>query len=122
MIGLTVTVVADDRPGLLATISAALVMSGLDVIEAEAYTLDAQFGCGAPALDKVRAIYEVGGKGHSCGIYSFDDDHIDRLAQVAPVSRIMVRQPNVQGNAGSTQALTRFMRLLEASMSTDPTE
>ena len=31
-------VVADDRPGLLATISAALVMCGLDVIEAEAYT------------------------------------------------------------------------------------
>jgi [protein-PII] uridylyltransferase len=31
-------VVADDRPGLLATISAALVLSRLDVIEAEAYT------------------------------------------------------------------------------------
>ena len=30
--------VADDRPGLLATISAALVLCGLDVIEAEAYT------------------------------------------------------------------------------------
>lgn len=30
-------VVADDRPGLLATISAALYMCGLDVIEAEAY-------------------------------------------------------------------------------------
>ena len=30
------------------------------------------------ALEKVAAIYEVGGKGHSCGIYSFDDDHIDR--------------------------------------------
>ncbi len=32
------------------------------------------------ALEMVGAIYEVGGKGHSCGIYSFDDDHIDRLA------------------------------------------
>jgi len=31
-------VVADDRPGLLATISAALVICGLDVLEAEAYT------------------------------------------------------------------------------------
>ena len=31
------------------------------------------------------AIYEVGGKGHSCGIYSFDDDHIHRLALAAPV-------------------------------------
>ena len=53
------------------------------------------------ALEKVRAIYEVGGKGHSCGIYSFDDDHIDRLAQVAPVSRIMVRQPQSKANAGA---------------------
>ena len=40
------------------------------------------------ALDMVRAIYEVGGKGHSCGIYSFDDDHIHRLAMMAPVSRL----------------------------------
>lgn len=36
--GSAVCVVADDRPGLLATISAALVLCGLDVIEAEAYT------------------------------------------------------------------------------------
>jgi [protein-PII] uridylyltransferase len=36
--GAAICVVADDRPGLLATISAALVMCGLDVIEAEAYT------------------------------------------------------------------------------------
>jgi len=55
----------------------------------------------AEALDKVRAIYEVGGKGHSCGIYSFDDDHIDQLAQMAPVSRIMVRQPQSKANAGA---------------------
>ena len=53
------------------------------------------------ALEKVSAIYEVGGKGHSCGIYSFDDDHIDRLARLAPVSRIMVRQPQSKANAGS---------------------
>ena len=48
-----------------------------------------------------REIFEVGGKGHSVGIASFDDDHIHRLASMAPVSRIMVRQPNVSGNAGS---------------------
>ena len=53
------------------------------------------------ALEKVRQIYEVGGKGHSCGIYSFDDDHIARLAAVAPVSRMMVRQPQSKANAGS---------------------
>lgn len=53
------------------------------------------------ALDMVEQIYEVGGKGHSCGIYSFDDDHIHRLALVAPVSRIMVRQPQSKANAGA---------------------
>ena len=53
------------------------------------------------ALDMMRAIYEVGGKGHSCGIFSFDDDHIHRLALAAPVSRIMVRQPQSKANAGA---------------------
>jgi len=53
------------------------------------------------ALSMVEAIYEVGGKGHSCGIYSFDDDHIHRLALTAPVSRIMVRQPQSKANAGA---------------------
>jgi sulfoacetaldehyde dehydrogenase len=52
-------------------------------------------------LRMVAEILEVGGKGHSVGIASFDDDHIHRLASMAPVSRIMVRQPNVRGNAGS---------------------
>src|SRR6476659_6484046 len=36
------------------------------------------------ALEMVRQIFDTGGKGHSCGIYSFDDDHIHRLALVAP--------------------------------------
>lgn len=53
------------------------------------------------ALEMVRQLFEVGGKGHSCGIYSFDDDHIHRLALVAPVSRIMVRQPQSKANAGA---------------------
>jgi sulfoacetaldehyde dehydrogenase len=53
------------------------------------------------ALDMVRQIFETGGKGHSCGIYSFDDDHVHRLALVAPVSRIMVRQVQSASNAGT---------------------
>lgn len=53
------------------------------------------------ALDMVRRILETGGKGHSCGIYSFDDDHIHRLALAAPVSRIMVRQIQSRSNAGT---------------------
>ena len=53
------------------------------------------------ALEMMRGIYEVGGKGHSCGIYSFDPAHIDALAKAAPVSRIMVRQPQSKANAGA---------------------
>ena len=52
-------------------------------------------------LTMVTEIFEVGGKGHSLGIASCNDDHIHRLALMAPVSRMMVRQPNVSGNAGS---------------------
>lgn len=53
------------------------------------------------ALERVRQIYQVGGAGHSCGIYSFDDEHIHQLALVAPVSRMMVRQPQSKANAGA---------------------
>jgi len=53
------------------------------------------------ALTKMAAVYEVGGKGHSVGIYSFNNDHIHRLALAAPVSRIMVRQPQSKANAGA---------------------
>jgi sulfoacetaldehyde dehydrogenase len=53
------------------------------------------------ALDLVRRIFETGGRGHSCGIYSFNDDHIHQLALMAPVSRIMVRQIQSRANAGT---------------------
>jgi len=53
------------------------------------------------AIKAMKAIYEVGGKGHSCGVYSFNDEHINSLAIAAPVSRMMVRQPQNKANAGS---------------------
>ena len=52
------------------------------------------------ALQMVKQIFETGGRGHSCGIYSFNDEHINALALMAPVSRIMVRQPQSRANAG----------------------
>ena len=53
------------------------------------------------ALDMVKRIYNLQGKGHSCGIYSFNEDHIHQLAMAAPVSRMMVRQPQSKANAGA---------------------
>jgi sulfoacetaldehyde dehydrogenase len=52
-------------------------------------------------LGMVMRILEVGGKGHSCTLYSFDDDHVRQLALKAPVTRIMVRQPTSLANSGS---------------------
>ena len=53
------------------------------------------------ALKMILEIYKVGGRGHSCGIYSFNDAHIDELARLAPVSRMMVRQPQSKANSCS---------------------
>ena len=53
------------------------------------------------AIEMVKKIFDTGGKGHSCGIYSFDDEHIHKLALAAPVSRMMVRQAQSKANAGN---------------------
>lgn len=55
------------------------------------------------ALKMMDEIYKVGGRGHSCGIYSHNDEHIEALALRAPVTRIMVRQPQSKANAGSAE-------------------
>ncbi len=52
-------------------------------------------------VDLALELYEVGGKGHSCGIASTDDAHIDYFGKTMPVSRIMVNQPNSRANAGA---------------------
>ena len=52
-------------------------------------------------VELAKHLYDIGGKGHSCGIASTDDAHIDYFARHMPVSRIMVRQPNSKANAGS---------------------
>lgn len=53
------------------------------------------------AIDAVNKIHDVGGIGHSVGIFSFNDENIHRLASVARVGRITVRQPQSKANAGS---------------------
>ena len=55
------------------------------------------------ALKVVDEIYKVGGRGHSCGLYSHNEDNIKALALRAPVTRITVRQPQSKANAGSAE-------------------
>lgn len=53
------------------------------------------------AVDMVNAITNYQGKGHSCGIHSFNDDHILSLSLQTKTSRVMVRQPQCLSNAGA---------------------
>ena len=53
------------------------------------------------AIEMMHKVYWGAGRGHSVGIFSFDEDHIHRLALAAPVSRIMVRQPQSKSNSGT---------------------
>lgn len=53
------------------------------------------------AIDKINEITHFSGLGHSCGIHSFDDDHIMRLALKTHTARVVVRQPHGAGNSGN---------------------
>lgn len=53
------------------------------------------------AVDKVNAITNYHGRGHSCGIHSFNDDHIMTLALNTKTSRVMVNQPQCLANSGA---------------------
>lgn len=53
------------------------------------------------ALDKMEAILNYQGKGHSCGIHTTDDAKIDKMALRMKVSRILVNQPQALGNSGA---------------------
>jgi sulfoacetaldehyde dehydrogenase len=53
------------------------------------------------AVDRVNEITRYQGMGHSCGIHSFDDDHIMELALNTKVSRMNVRQGHALANTGN---------------------
>ena len=53
------------------------------------------------ALDKVNRILAYMGLGHSCGIQSRNEKHIQRLAESAKVARVLVNQAHCFGNGGS---------------------
>jgi sulfoacetaldehyde dehydrogenase len=53
------------------------------------------------AFDLVRGIYDYMGDGHSCGIYTEDEAHIERLAREMTVCRVIVKQSHAFANGGS---------------------
>ncbi|MCL2374457.1 MAG: aldehyde dehydrogenase family protein [Treponema sp.] len=54
------------------------------------------------ALNKMEAILDYQGKGHSCGIHhDGKDDLVNKMAMRIKVSRMLVNQPHTLGNSGS---------------------
>lgn len=52
------------------------------------------------AIDMVKQSCAFSGPGHSCGIHSHNEDHIQRVAMEVPVCRVLVNQVQVFGNGG----------------------
>ena len=53
------------------------------------------------AIETVRAVLEVRGRGHSCGIYTASTEHARLLAAELDVVRVLVNQAHAVGNGGS---------------------
>jgi sulfoacetaldehyde dehydrogenase len=53
------------------------------------------------AFETMRAIYDYMGNGHSCGIHTRDDAHVDRLGREMTVCRVIVNQAHAIANGGS---------------------
>jgi len=52
------------------------------------------------AINMINEIHRYSGAGHSCGIHSFNEDHIMELSLHTKTSRVMIRQPQNYGNSG----------------------
>jgi sulfoacetaldehyde dehydrogenase len=98
-------------------------MAGIDLPEGKTFFIVPETGAGpdypfsGEKLSVVMALYKVKdideaialtneiqayqGQGHSCGIYSTNDDNIMRLAFATKTSRVMVNQPQAPSNSGN---------------------
>jgi sulfoacetaldehyde dehydrogenase len=52
------------------------------------------------ALDRIQAILNFQGAGHSCGIHTADEGHARKVAERLEVARVLVNQAHAQGNGG----------------------
>lgn len=53
------------------------------------------------AIALVNGIQSYSGAGHSCGIHSFNEEHIQRFAMETKTARVAVRMPQNKSNAGN---------------------
>jgi len=53
------------------------------------------------AIEKVTKMHEYAGMGHSCGLYSFNPEYIDKVTSSLKVSRVIVRQAHAPSAGGN---------------------
>ena len=53
------------------------------------------------ALDLTRRILDYVGRGHSCGLHTTDESHVERIGLEMDVCRLLINQAQVYGNGGS---------------------
>ncbi|WP_432407863.1 acylating sulfoacetaldehyde dehydrogenase [Wukongibacter sp. M2B1] len=53
------------------------------------------------AVDKVNEITSYQGSGHSCGLYTYNEERIKEIGLRTKTSRVMIRQPQCYGNSGN---------------------
>lgn len=63
------------------------------------------------AVDACVAILNFGGRGHTCVIYSEDEEHIREYGRRAPAFRVLVNTPAPQGSTGITTGIEPSMTL-----------
>ena len=98
-------------------------MAGIELVEGKQFFIVPETGAGpdhpfsGEKLSVVMALYKVKdiddairttnaiqayqGQGHSCGIYSYNDDNIMSFAHATKTSRVMVNQPQSASNSGN---------------------
>lgn len=112
------------NPGIVAQHAVSITgQAGIDLPEGKHFLIVPETGAGPDypfsgeklsvtmALYKVKDIDEAvaltnkiqayQGQGHSCGIYSYNDDNILKLAMGTRTSRVMVNQPQAASNSGN---------------------
>ncbi len=55
----------------------------------------------AEGVEILRRLTDNSGRGHSCGIHTFNRDYIDYLGEHMQTSRVIVRQPQAAANGGA---------------------
>ncbi|MEE8383103.1 MAG: aldehyde dehydrogenase family protein [Thermodesulfobacteriota bacterium] len=60
-----------------------------------------KYGEFSQAMEHLKRIHAIRGRGHCCGIHTKNEDRIREIAEHAQVSRLMVNQPQCLANSGA---------------------